>query len=106
MPSEHAPPPIEFRLERNINVRWHGVESPGPLTVGPIRWLPERGSWACYWSIHQIHPEEAKLYGDDPIQALERTLRFVANLIRGSIEDGIDMWWQNEGDECGFWPKA
>ena len=76
------------------------------MTVGPIRWLPERETWACHWSIHQIHPEEAKLYGEDPLQALDLTLHFLANLIRGSIEDGIDMWWLNEGDQCGFWNDA
>src|SRR6185436_19725346 len=101
MSSTENTDPVEFRLERTINVRWNGVESSGPLIVGPIRWLPQRGTWACYWSIHAIHSAEAKVYGDDPIQALERTIRFIANLIRGSIEDGIDMWWENEGDECG-----
>ena len=110
MPSEDAPQPIEFRLERTIHVRRHvqpgGPWTSGPLTVGPIRWLPERKTWACYWSVHVIHPEEGRLYGDDPMQALDRTMGFLANLINGHIEDGFEMWWQHEGDACGFRPKA
>lgn len=107
MSLDRDPSQFEFRLERTIRVRRGvGPETAGPLTVGPIRWLPERRRWACYWSIHVIHPEEARLYGDDPMQALDRTLEFIGNLIRGSIEDGFEMWWRFEGDACGFRPKA
>jgi hypothetical protein len=106
MPSDDTPRSLDFRLERTIRVRRGGPETSGPLTIGPIRWLPERKSWACYWSIHVIHPEEARIYGDDPLQALERTLGFFANFINGSIEDGFEMWWQDKGDACGFPPKA
>jgi hypothetical protein len=106
MPSAEECHPFEFRLERTIHVRRAGPATSGPLTVGPIRWLSERGTWACYWSIHVIHSEEARLYGDDPIQALDRTLEFITNLIHGSIEDGFTMWWQSEGDGCGFGPTT
>lgn len=110
MPSEDTTPPIEFRLERTIHVRrvvhlgdqW----TTGPLTIGPIRWLPDRKTWACYWSVHVIHPEEGRLHGDDPIQALDRTLGFLADLINGHIKDGFEMWWQHKGDACGFRPTA
>jgi hypothetical protein len=100
-----APTSFDFRLERIIHVRRGERESSGPLTIGPIRWLPERQSWACFWSIHGIHPEEAKLYGEDPIQALDITLAFLSNLIHGSIEDGYQMWWLDEGDACGLKPR-
>jgi hypothetical protein len=98
-------PPVDhfnFRLERTIHVLWNGVPSTGPLTLGPIEWLPTRKRWACHWSIHAIHSEQAKMYGDDPIQALDQTIKFITDFIRRSIEDGIQMWWQYEGDICGF----
>ena len=39
------------------------------------------------------------------MQALERTISFLGNLINGSIEDGFEVWWQHEGDAGGFRPK-
>ena len=73
--------------------------------MGPVRWLPERKRWACYWSIHVIHSEEGRIYGDDPMQAVDWTFGFLGKLIRGSIEDGFEIWWQHEGDACGFWAE-
>jgi hypothetical protein len=43
-----------------------------------------------------------RITGDDLMQALDRTFGFLADLINGHIEDGVDMWWQYEGDACGF----
>ena len=93
---------FDFRMRRMIHVRWGSVESVGPLTVGPVKWDAKRKRWACYWSIHRIHDHEHRIHGEDPIQAITRTLRFMEDFIRGSISDGIVMWWQFEGDECGF----
>ena len=104
MPPPVDPQAFDFRLERTIRVRHNGVESSGPLTVGPVLWLPELGCWACSWSVHVIHPEEARIYGEDPIQALDRTLWFLMKFIHGHIEEGFSMWWQHEGDACGFGP--
>lgn len=100
--TDHPRNVSDLYLERMIHVRWHGESTTGLLTVGPIRWLPERDRWACFWSIHKIHPEQAELYGGDPSDALRQTIEFVGNLIRGSIEDGIDVWWLYEGDAAGF----
>ena len=104
MPTADGPAYPAFRVERVIHVRDRhgGQESCGPLVVGPVVWMADRGKWACYYSVHVIDPKGHRLYGDDPIQAVHRALEFLGQFIRGSIEDGFGMWWQYEGDACGF----
>jgi hypothetical protein len=94
----------DFRFVRTIHVRHlhTGDVSSGQLTVGPVEWLEDRKTWGCYFSIHVIHPEGHRIYGADAIEAVDRTLWFLGNLIRGSIEDGFGIWWHHEGDAAGF----
>jgi len=58
--------------------------------------------WACWYSIPVIHPEPGRMYGQDALEAFDNTLRFVRNLIHGSIEDGFQIWWQDKDDKGGF----
>lgn len=104
MPTDAPQPAPAFRFERTIHVRnpHSRRESSGPLSVGPVVWLPERQRWACSYSVHVIDPEGHQVYGEDPIHAIQLMLEFLGMLIRGSIADGFCMWWQHEGDACGF----
>jgi hypothetical protein len=89
-------------MERAFSFRTGDEVKPGKITVGEIRWLPERKEWACDWSIEPINPEVGRIYGKDPLDALIKTLDFLSTLIRGSEIDGLECWWAQPGDHAGF----
>lgn len=93
---------LPFKLERELHFRIRGQHSTGKLFVGDITWLEEKKKWACHWSIAHVHPEVARLYGADPLDALTKTLDFLSSLIRGSEDDGLTVWGQDEGDHAGL----
>ena len=94
------------RLEREVTVVENGNTYKAILFIGDIRLIKKgrwKGQWQCSYLIPGILAEVASFRGRDPMQVLSRTMLFVRNLIRGSIEDGtIDMWWRNKGDWGGF----
>lgn len=90
----------EFVFRREINFRFNDSEKKGELRIGGIEKLKE-GQWACHWSMSHVSPELSKIYGKDPLHALSECMNFLANLIRGSEQDGLKVWWEYEGDHCG-----
>ena len=91
------------RLEREITVvSLDGETTKGVLWIGNLEPLSD-GRWRCGYSIPVINPEVFALKGDDALQAFDRTMRFVRDLIIGSVEDGFQIWWRNPGDFGGFY---
>ncbi len=93
---------MELNLERELKFRFADGEKTGKLKVHRIVKVESKDHWACYWSLDFVHPEQGRLFGDDPLDALFTCLDFVGNLIRGSEKDGLRVWWQYEGDHCGL----
>ena len=93
---------FDYKFSRNISIRYKGEVIPGTITIDRIEEDKERGRWKCYYTISMIVPEGGHIWGDDPLEALSRCLVFLDGLIRGSEEDGLEIWWQHEGDHCGI----
>jgi|SRR5208282_3823337 len=91
-----------FRLHRRLSFEVRGRLAEGEIFVGDIQCCPEKGKWACHWSISHIHPEVGRIYGRDAMEALTKTLDFLSSLIRGSESDGLRIWWQEDGDHGGI----
>ena len=92
---------LKLPMRRKLHFRWGDNLLDGELKVGGLERVGE-AKWACSWSISLIHPDTAFIYGEDPLDALRRCLRMIEELVRGSIEDGIQVWWKVEGDCGGF----
>src|SRR5688572_30564230 len=93
---------MDCNFERELTFRIRGVETKGKLKILRLEKVEGRNRWACYWSLAYLHPEEGKIFGDDPLDAFFNCLDFLGNLIRGSEKDGLGVWWQYEGDHCGL----
>lgn len=91
-------------LRRAIHIRRGGVESMGEIWVGRLQYLPENRKWACYFRVSEIVPEPMRIFGSDPLNALENGLEFVKRLVLGSIKDGWEIWSEAPGDRAGFGP--
>ena len=87
---------------RNLFFEINGELKKGEIIIMEPIWDPERGKWACYWSISFIHPEFFRFHGDDPLSAHLTTIDFISSLIRGSQADGLNVWWNYEGDHGGM----
>jgi hypothetical protein len=93
---------FDYKFSRNISIRYKGELISGIITVGGIEQLEESERWKCYYTISMIHPERGHIWGADPLDALSNCLVFLDGLIKGSEEDGLEIWWQHEGDHCGM----
>lgn len=89
-------------LRRVIHLKRGGVASKGEIWIGQLEYLPERRKWACHFRVSEILPEPMRLYGRDPLDALENSLELVKRLVLGSIKDGWEIWAENPGDCGGF----
>ncbi|MGZ4972389.1 MAG: hypothetical protein ACXWDN_06475 [Limisphaerales bacterium] len=92
----------DFKLERDLHFRIRGQPSTGKLLVGGVSWVEEKKKWACAYSLAHVVPEGGRIYGDDPLDAVSKTLDFLSSLIRGSEDDGLVVWWKVEGDHGGL----
>jgi hypothetical protein len=92
---------VDFQIERPLQFVIHGRREVGHVRIGPIE-PAGPGTWTCGWSISFVHPEPGRIRGQDPLDVLSRTIHFVGRLLRGSEEDGLVVWWQEEGDHGGF----
>lgn len=93
---------MHLNFERELNFRIRGVDTKGKLKILRVEQIAGKNRWACYWSLAHIHPEEGRVFGDDSLDSLFTCLDFIGNLIRGSEKDGLEVWWQYEGDHCGL----
>ena len=87
---------LDFRRELTFSVGSDTCQ--GELKIPKIVYLPERKKWGCHWSITFIKEEPMCIYGDDPLQALTRTLEAVSKLLQNSGIPDLKVWWKNEGD--------
>ncbi len=92
----------KFRVTREINIRFHGIESKATIAIGGLQATDKPDWWICYWSIDVIHPEQGKIYGVDAMDALFNCMRFIVDLIKDHIAIGYEVWWEVQGDEGGF----
>lgn len=90
-----------IQLSRELTFEINGEQKKGVLRIDGVEQLTET-KWACYWSLSYINPERAKIYGADALDALTNCLNFITDLIRGSEEDGLKIWWHCEGDHGGM----
>lgn len=90
-----------FAFRREVSFRIRGEEERGELFVGELEERPD-GTWLCHWSLTHVHPERGAQVGDDPLDAIYQCLRFVEELIKGSEQDGLIIWWRFRGDHAGF----
>ena len=91
-----------FRLERELRFKITGELVKGTLSIGDLQWNDDKQKWACHWSVTFVHPETGVTYGADPLDAFLRAMDFLSILMRGSEEDGLDVYWKEEGDHSGL----
>lgn len=90
------------QLVRTLHFQIGGRLQEGTLTVGNPLWDAGKQKWACSWSISFVHPDKGITYGADPLDAFIRTLDFLSVLLRGSEEDGLEVYWKEQGDHAGI----
>ena len=83
-------------VRRKLHFSFRGKHRTGFVTIGSI-FQKSNGVWACRCRIAVILHRAANTYGEDPLQALTLCLKFVRDLIRGSEEDGWEIWWLGKG---------
>jgi hypothetical protein len=91
-----------FWMERKLRFRMAGELVEGTMSIGDLQWKADKQKWACHWSVPFVHPETGMTYGADPLDALLRAMDFLSVLLRGSEEDGLDVFWREEGDHAGL----
>ena len=94
---------IVLNFQRELTFSAGGKKSKGQLSIPRIVFLPERNQWGCHWSISFIKPEPTHYTrGDDPLEALSRTLQAASALLQDSGIPGLKVWWRTEGDNGGL----
>src|ERR1019366_7234968 len=99
---ERDPSFPSFRMERKLHFRIAGELVEGTLSVGDVHWKSDKQKWACCWAVSFVHPEVGMTYGADPLDAFLKAMDFLSVLMRGSEEDGLDVFWRSEGDHAGL----
>ena len=93
---------IPLNFVRELSFEINGERRSGKLSIRELSFSPTKQKWECHWSLDYLYPNTVSFTGDDPLQALTRTLDFVASFIRGSELDGHKVHWQYEGDNAGL----
>jgi hypothetical protein len=94
---------IQLDFHRKLTFSIEGSVSIGEINIPKIVFLPERQRWGCHWSISFIKPDSSQyMTGDDPMEALTRTLELASSLLRDSGIPNLKVWWQFEGDNGGI----
>jgi len=93
---------IPLNFVRELNFVIHGEARRGKLTIRSLTFSEAKQKWECHWSLDHLYPDAVSFTGDDPLQALTRTLDFAAAFIRGSELDGFKIYWQFEQDNAGL----
>ena len=96
------PQSTDLAFERELTFVIRNERQKGRIFDGNPEWLEQKNKWACHWSISHIHPELGRMYGLDPLDAFTKTLDFLSSLIRGSEQDGLQIWWREPGDHAGI----
>jgi hypothetical protein len=90
-----------FLYKRSLNIVVEGETHSTTLYIVKLEQISD-GQWACYWTMEFVQPQEARIYGDDPLQALYRCINFIEDLIKGLNKIGKTIWWTYDGDCGGF----
>jgi hypothetical protein len=93
---------IPLNLVREIHFLIDGETRTGKLSIHRITFSQTGQKWECHWSLDHLYPETVSFTGDDPLQALTRTLDFASSFIRGRELDGCKVHWQYEEDHAGL----
>lgn len=88
-------------MHRNVKITLADRSIDGELVIGPIEQLAD-DRWACCWSLTHLHEDTSRIYGGDPIEAVERCLQFLGTFLVGSAADGCDVSWLSVGDTGGI----
>jgi hypothetical protein len=93
---------IPLNLNREFTFLLNGSQKKGWLRLRKLYFDETKAQWRCDWSLDYLYPNTVHFSGDDPLQALTRTLDFASSLIRGSIIGGDRLYWQYDGDLGGL----
>ena len=94
---------VLLNFRRELTFSKDGSISKGEINIPKIVFIPEKKQWGCYWSISFIKPDSRQcIFGDDPLQALSRTLEIASSLLQDSGIADLKVWWQFEGDNGGL----
>ncbi len=91
---------IQLPFERTLNFKKDGKSFSGVLRVLSIQQTSEK-KWTCRWSLDFLCQNGA-VHGDDPLHALTNCLFVASRLIRESGKDGVQVFWQYQGDYGGL----
>ena len=99
-----APPEtIVLNFRRELTFTTPTKTTKGELVIERIAFLPDRGSWGCYWRIDYVRPDSIQpIYGDDPLHALTQSLAVIASLLHDSGAPDLYISWQSPNDDSGF----
>jgi len=86
--------PLDFN--RKLTFRKDGKTFEGKLRIHSLEKCDDL-KWICFWSLDYVCTE-GKARGDDSLNALTNALYVIHKLIVGTSEDGMEIWWQYEGD--------
>ena len=93
---------IPLNLTRELKFEIGGKALEGKLSIRSLNFNTDKNKWECRWSLDHLYPDSVSFAGDDPLEALVRTLKFASEFIRGSNEDGHRVFWRYEGDNAGL----
>ncbi len=93
---------IPLNFVRDLHFVIRNEPRVGKLSIHRLVYSEAKQAWECQWSLDHLYPETVSFTGDDPLEALTRTLDFAASFIRGSERDGFKVYWQYEGDNGGL----
>lgn len=92
----------KFRISRTLTIARQGVTRNVKVSIGGIEEI-EHEMYACHYALPGILPKNGRIYGSDPIQAVELCLRTVGQVISASVANGsVEIWWHEKGDNGGF----
>ena len=93
---------IELNISRDFVLLTNGKSQSGKLCLNSLELVEGQGKWVCRWSFDPLYTETVSFTGDDPLQALTRTLDFASSFIRECESDGIKLLWKVDGDQGGL----
>jgi hypothetical protein len=94
---------IRLGIARDLKLRIGGQLRQGRLAIHSIKKLDgEDECWACHWFLTDLSPQDARTFGDDPLDALLNCVRFISSVIDNEMKHGNAIWWKQEDDKAGL----
>lgn len=95
-------PPKSVWARRTIVVERDGKISRGCIEV-TAPYLALSGSWCCDIAVRPWVPNPIAFSGKDALEATDKALRFMREVIMGATHGGARIWWRYPGDFGGVW---